>query len=231
MSISPVIFDAPALGGTPADSIASGALNFTGVDLITACLGWFPPGVTPGLTDDQGNAYNYLSSYSDGANTIFKIAYKINPIVSATMVFTLAGVGAFPVLALGGFSGAIGGHDVGKEAGNATAAANITTGPCGTPTQNNSLIVTGIQVASASAVFALNNVPNPFTIGAQHIGNGSNGNSIAIAYEIQTNALDRDADWVNNFSAAAGIAVFLPTSGVTSVRPFAFSVDAKRIRV
>lgn len=211
-----IISNAPALGGTPANTIASAALDFTGVDLIVIATGWAVAGAIPTVTDSNGNVYNYTGSVS-GSSSGLRFAFKQNPIVTASMTFQVDGVAAFPVCTICGFSGAKGGLDAGKESGNAGSAANITTGSSGTPSKDNSVIITAIIINSASAVFALNNSPNPFTIASQHIGDGSNANSIAVAYELQNTATARNADWVNNFSAAAYIAVFLPTATLGSL--------------
>jgi len=165
-------------------------------------------GVPPNtVTDSKSNSYTALNAIS---NTLSQLFYVSVPTVGSGHTFTAASlVGNLQVEA---WSGAASSSPFDVQ--NATVGTATTVQPGSiTPSQNNSLIVTGVG-AQNTQTFSIN---SSFTISDQW---GGSGNAVpgAMAYFVQSTAAAINPTWTETGSGVmtATIAAFKPgaaTSG------------------
>lgn len=210
-------------GGAPAGftliaDVASAGVNAqttsvrdtTGANFIAVVVFQFS-GVTIGtLTDSKSNTWTGLTAKT-GANAYVRIYYSTSPTVGSGHTFTYDN-GTFILGGLGvqAWSGAnVSPFDVENGATETISLTSLQTGSV-TPSQDNSLIITGLAMNGAGTSGTSINGGYTITMNFDDIGGVHIGG--AMAYLVQTSAAATNPtwSWTTGADAAAVIAVFKP---------------------
>ena len=196
-------------GSTGGATVTTDAADFTGCDLIVVGHTSFSPNTENTLSDSQGNTWTALTVQQSDA-VRFHLYYAAAPSVSSTQTFSLSSVtSSFPALAVVGFSGTHASpFDVSNGAVDNTGDNSMQPGSV-TPSQNDSLVVTGIGCGTSTVP----TMDGGFTVEEASATVGGNHFGIGLAYLIQTSAAAANPTW--SYTATAGgqgstIAVFKP---------------------
>ena len=186
----------------------SSSIDTTGADFIVVSLSYYHTGYTTdiSLTDNKGNTWTLVTKYA-GTIAANRLYYAKNPTVGSGHTFTTPAVPAYFVISILAFSGVDTTSPFDVENGaTSIGATSLSTGSV-TPTNDNSVVVTGFTCDNNSGVAVT--IDSGFT---KYSTNYSGGNNMGggIAYLIQTTASAVNPTWnVTNFTAiSAAIAVF-----------------------
>lgn len=189
---------------------SSPAINTVGATLLVFSVSYLVN--NPVVSDSLGNTFTLaVDSGTNAGNQGKRIYYCLNPITGASDIFTI-GTSGGNVLAVGeitAWSGAAASSVLGPT--NSALAPTATTLQPGsvTPTQNGSLIITGVTSQNTGSV----TINSGFTITDQEPLTGGVSYSGAQAYLIQGTAGAVNPTWSGlTLTSAAAIAVFKPAA-------------------
>lgn len=200
------------------NTFTSGAINTTGCDFLVVAVIDYAVSPAAVLTDSKGNTWLGLTAYTaGGAVGRVKLYYAVNPTVGSGHTFTLTGTTIAATVIVQGFSGVAltSPFDTGKDSGSSATATSIQPGSL-TPSENNTLVVTGMAYQDTTVL----TVNSGFTItdqitytGGDHFGGG-------LAHLIQTiaAAVNPTWSWTNSVAASAAMAVFKAAAAAGGVR-------------
>lgn len=195
-----------ANGGTTA------AIDCTGANLIIRSLEWFAGGSITSNTDSSGNSYGspIITQGGGAGNNAVSIYAVVNPTVSSSQTFSVAGVGSFPTISIECWNDSSGTPAFDTGAVNNGTALSASTIAAGTfaylPTVPNALVLTSIS--SFTSVSVVYTPDSGFTVSdqtsptASHVGG-------ALAYLIQTTATSVNPIWTLSPPDAGGAGTVL----------------------
>lgn len=199
----------------------SGSLDTSASNLIVVIVG-FASGTTPSVSDNKGNGtYTARSAYS-GAAVAVQIHYKFNAAVGSGHTWTVAGSSILASMAILTFSGAKTASDAyDQESGNTYFASSPATPGAYTPTNDNSVVISGLSHNNTSPAFSCSG----FTIKDQIALSGGSNYGVCSAYVIQGSKASVNASWTDtsgnqggvdqaNFDAPGGGAAFIAIPGL-----------------
>ncbi len=196
-------------GGT-ANSVTTSAIDTTGANLLVASAAWNAGAVDPGvITDSKGNTWTSLAEHGSGTGERNALYYCFGGTVGSGHTFTYSGAFQFPSMQVQAWSGmASSPFDV-QNGNDVTAATSITIGSV-TPSQANSVLITGIALDGEATAgnITINGGFTKSDTNAYSIGNFIGG---AMAYKILTSSAATNPVWTtvtSNPSIAGGIAAF-----------------------
>lgn len=196
--------------GNP-NNVTSGSLDTTGANLIVIALASYSSVPIPTITDSYSNSWVALNNYDGGTppTARYTLFYSINPIVGIGHTFTASSSSGYPAVNVLAFS-STGSPSFDQENGNGlSSGTSATVGPI-TPTNNNSLIITGVNSWQANASASVN---SGFTLTTSNGYFPSVTFGSAAAYLIQTTLSSVGPTWSFTGSTngtGVGIAVFNP---------------------
>lgn len=208
--------------GTPA---TTGPVDTTGASIVIVATQMYNgSGATGiGVTDNKGNTYTALPSFSSGSGAETEILWVCtNPVVGAGHTVTATGIVGPPYCSCA--MQAFGGTSISSVADIATSyigsgATNPVQPSSGTayPTYANEVIVTGVAGAGTGTL----SIDQGFTITDQQPA-GSVYHEIGMAYLIQTAAAGVNPTWTESVSyvvnPSASIASFRQAGGAVSTQ-------------
>jgi hypothetical protein len=164
-------------------------IDTTEANLLVVQASSYSVRAIPTITDSKGNNWIQLNSYK-GAVCMSTLFYCVNPTVGSNHTFTITITGGYPSLAVAAFSGVEQLNPIDQQ--NGTAYSNVTSGSSGsiTPSTDNQLVLTGLNVQSTS----ISSVSAPFSI-TGILNWNSNQFGSSIGYEIQTSKIARNPTW------------------------------------
>lgn len=201
--------DATAGGGGPAliasvgaqgsaNSTTTSAIDTTGANLIVICETWYKLATFPTLTDSKGNTWTQLTAQT-GNSGKHRLFYCFNPTVGSGHTFSETGGGTgstYAALNVSAWSGIAASPFDGENGAFNDAASVLSTGSV-TPTQGNSLLISGCGNDSAATL----SIDSGYTI--TDTVSYSSGNSFgqAMAYKIISSGAAQNPQW----SASAAV--------------------------
>jgi hypothetical protein len=197
--------------GNQFDIVTSSAINCTGADLIFITVAGgtnaTPP---PSISDSSGNTWSAVPNVNGlGSSGRAQVVYVHNPTVTSSQTFTITAITnnwEYPSFTVYAYSGSITSGAVLDVYNDST-----TTSPGSiTPSQGNSLIVTGIQDQSTSP----SSVNDSFTNQLQAAFRGGENYSCQSATLVQATAAAINPTWSStNTPGQCVIAAFKPAAG------------------
>jgi hypothetical protein len=206
--------------GTVASQATSG-MNIIGATLLVVVITYFNSTTADMSVSSTNNAtgkWTALSAYGTTSGTgLSQIFYCVAPTTSASEIFTVSttlGGGDYLNIVATAFSGTLitsSVYQAGSNTGADDATGTATTIQPGsvTPSQTNTLIVTGIKFTGVGVTASID---SSFSIAAQ--ADDSVGSDIALGYLIDTSSLAINPKWTVSVAGdlASTIAVFLPAA-------------------
>ncbi len=196
---------------TNSTSATTPGIDTTGANCIVLFVADFQFQAPSAVSDSYGNTWTALTPYTSGSNFYRgRFHYCANPIVGTGHTFTASSVSFanYPSIIATAFSGVNAApFDVenGADGGSNSAVTSIQTGSV-IPSQNNSLIITGLAFGASAPT-----IDSGF--GTPYLQNTNTGVSIfsAVSYLIQGSASAVNPTWTQGASySATAIAVFKP---------------------
>lgn len=177
------LIDHVGAGSTSGNTFTTPAMNLAGGNFVVFQLSYLDfGGGAPTITDSLGNSdYIMLTPQSAAGGVRGAIFYRANT-TGASVAITATGIGFYGTICAATFSNVKTAVPFDQENGNAgTATDNIDTGLV-TPTEDNELIVTGVnRNVSIDAV----SIDSGFAITDQVASDGANRTAGALAFKIQ----------------------------------------------
>lgn len=181
--------------GATGDDFTTASIDTTSADLIVISVAWYP-GTTADVTlsDSKSNTWTALTRRTT-ANTFYRerMYYCRGGTVGTGHTFTVAGTnfyGAMCAMAFSGSAATVTDQETGAET---NSASSLATGSI-TPSEDNCLIVVGINTGDTPAAVSIDGgftIPASTTIDGQ--ANIYQGHSMA--YLIQTTAAAANPTW------------------------------------
>lgn len=191
----------------------TGSLDTSGMSLLVAVVGSYSDVAAPTLSDSKANTWTAKTASINVDAGRVVIHYAYNPTVGTGHTFTLTGTGVYAALAVCAFSGVLVTDPFDVENGAITGAAtSLATGSI-TPSQNDALLIAGLnQTDDVAAGLSIN---LSYTIVEAQAAVGGVNYGTALAYLIQTTAGASNPTWSWTTSAAASarIAAFKAAAG------------------
>lgn len=190
---------------TDAVNATTGAIDTTGADLIIIHIAIGTALGAPTVTDNKSNTWTALTAKTSGSQTS-QLYYCVNPTVGSGHTFNVAAfIDSIEVLAV---SGVDSGTPFDVQNGNTGGSGAIQPGSV-SPTNNNSLIVTGVEGNFTVDPYSIN---LSFTKTDASVGNPGPKLASAFAYLIQTAKAAVNPTWTptstTNDTQNTTIAVF-----------------------
>jgi hypothetical protein len=176
----------------------SSAISTTGATLLVVAVSWYGYSTSQlTVSDSSNNSYTLGPSIASGGNGI-AIYTCIDPVVSSSQTYTIAGTGIYAAVAVAAFSGGYTGASADLSASGAGAFPFQPGG--GSPLYNGELILSAVRPGTAGTI----SVNESFTITDQVSG------VVALAYLLQTQGVTVNPTWSNtgNGSGAAALLSF-----------------------
>jgi len=204
-------------GSTNGNNVTTAGITTTGANLIIIGVASYSVNTIETVSDSKSNTWTRLTIYTEGtgggAGARHTLYYCLAPTVGTGHTFTASGTTIFPSINVVAFSGA-----------KVTAVFDVENGAAGfvyqpgsvTPSQNNSLIVTGIHSWQSSIP---NTINSGFTVSTTQNYIGGQRFGAGLAYLIQSTAAAVNPTWTSNNPTAhdaVGIAVFKPEPVATT---------------
>jgi hypothetical protein len=189
-----------AAGSVANSTITTTAINTTGADTIVCYISEQDNAIDTTISDTNANTWNQLTQQRNGAtaNLLGRMWYCQNCTVGASHTFTATDGGdtiSRPSIACAAFSG---GHLtalIDQQTGTADVDGGTTTDTGAiSPSENNTLVVTGIAVGANAATYTIDGsytITDQIAVTANHFG-------VALAYEIQTTATATNRRWTSS---------------------------------
>lgn len=198
-----------------ASSSASGAgggttsgINTTDCDLFVIVVGFYSASPITSVSDSKGNSWSSLTLYNSSAYAI-RIYYCKPTSVDTSHTFTVSGTTIYASFGVLAFKNTAQSSVVDVENGTGTIATGSSRQPGSvTPSQNNSLIITGIVYDGINSF----SIDSSFTVEQQLSYIGGTRMGFGVAYLIQSTAaaVNPTWSWTGSYSTNANIAVFKP---------------------
>lgn len=185
--------------GSDSGTATSAALDTTGATLIVVAAISYSGGTVSGVSDNKGNTYTALITFTGGGAANITLYYSASPTVGAGHVVTLTGGSIFPAIGTVAFS-VVTGFDT--QNGNGTSSNTIQPGSV-TPSVGNSVIVTGLNNWTSG----LATINSGFTAFAA-AGSSDLGGGIAYLIQASPSAVNPSWSWSSSNVTSAAIAVF-----------------------
>lgn len=197
-------------GSTNTSTATTPAVDTTGATLIVVTIG-IAAAQGNTIADSAGNTYT-ARTQKNGAAGGSRIWYVASPTNSATLTVTVTSV--VSSIEMTAWSGTATSSPFDVEGAGGTGNTTVQPGSV-TPSQNNSLIITGIGSTNTNTF----TIDSSFTISDQFGGSGTAVPS-GQAYLIQGTAAAVNPTWTASlgFELVSTIAVFKPGAAVISVR-------------
>lgn len=190
------------------------AINTTGASLLVAFVGFVFNNAAV-ISDSYGNTWTPLTFHLGVNNCTTQIFYVQNPTVGTGHTFSETGTSTYPALSVAAFSGTATSSVFDVQNGTNPVGATTFQPGSVTPSQNNSLIVTGFDNDQGSSAQDTT-INSGFTITDQNgYGFGVNEGG-GLAYLVQTTAAPVNPTWTMStaaLGAGSAIAVFKPAAG------------------
>lgn len=198
-------FSTPLAHTAKTGALTTDAINTTGANLIVIVVA-SDNGTTP--TDNKGNTFLLCNDRVQGFSEL-AMFYLYNPAVGSGHTFSQTQT--YGAIFVAAFSGAII-TPLDLDLDNVTASGTSLATGSGTPSQNNELVVMGINIGGSNSTHSVN---GGFTL-LDHI-DGVNGVNYGggLAYLIQTAAasVNPTYSWTTANEAAIGLNSFKATVG------------------
>jgi len=197
-------------GGT-----SSASLDTTGCDFFVMHMGSLALNGTP--TDSKGNTWSTLTLQSQSAGS--QLFYSVPTSVGTGHTFNIAATNGYPSCQVQGWSGADQSSPFSSENGNQTASTpstSISTGSV-TPNASGDLVVTG---AAGYLLLTTMSIDNGFTISDDIPYDAVSSYDGAMAWKLQTGAVNPQWSWTGARNAAANIATFKAAAATTTTYHF-----------
>ncbi|HEX4262744.1 MAG TPA: hypothetical protein VH597_00280 [Verrucomicrobiae bacterium] len=179
--------------GTGSGNQTTAGINTTGAKLIVVAFARFrrTSGTASTVTDNQGNTYTVGTMYTNAfARNFVQIFYCLNPITSASHIFTGADGSDYVALSVACFSGGTPAFDFENGNNSNWSGTHIQPGSV-TPSGNNQLF---IAAATSGVSVSITGVDSSFTI----IETGtSDGTLLKLAYKNQTTGAAENPTWTS----------------------------------
>lgn len=191
------------------NGFTTSAIDTTGADLIVISIGYYNGTNTATVSDSKGNTWTALTQRVTANNGAHRLFYCASPIVGTGHTFTLAGASTFGSMEVAAFSGAAVSPFVSEGGTTGASGTSLNTGSI-TPTENNSLVITGACIREVANLGDTFSIGSSFTISDGQVGIGSQNLGSSLAYKIQDAAGAENPawSWENSDEVATGIAVF-----------------------
>jgi hypothetical protein len=198
-------------------SVTTAAMDTSGANLLVANAAWYS-GVGAGnnvgvLTDNKSNVWTPLTRRTSTSQTDDQLFYVVNPIVGTghTFDYTASTEFIYPSLQVLACAGASPSATIDQQNGaTGTSIATLATGSI-TPTQNDELIIAGLQVDCGGVNQTLVDIDSGFVAALPTLYTAAYEGG-CLAYLIQTTAATVNPTWnvftSVNTSLAVSIASF-----------------------
>lgn len=216
-------------GATATNNVTTSAVNTTGANLIVISVASYKPGGTVTISDSKSNTYTALTQRNAPNDARVQLYYCASPTVGSGHTFTGTSTGAYPVLGVITASGAAA-SPFDQESGSGADTGTTSQPGSLTPSQNNCLLVTGIELHVNATPFS---VDSGFSA---DMLNFSSGNYVAagVATKIQTTAGAENPTWTWTTSGANATAMAVFKASASSAKPAMYyyqqSSAEKRLR-
>lgn len=192
------------------NDVTTSPIDTTGATLLVIVEGRAGAVVTP--TDSKGNTWTKLNTVTGVA--ISAIYYSANPTVGTGHTFTVTGSGNFPALTVAAFSGVVAVSPFDQQSVGDTGTVTSIQPHSVTPSENNELIVTGLEISGVVGSLA---VDSSFTIIDNIPFVNSNSFGVALAYLVQGTAaaVNPTWSWTTSTNVACTIATFKASASAT----------------
>lgn len=205
MAIAPVAY-VSGQSGADADTFTTSAIDTTGANLLVAAIA--TEGGAATISDSKGNTWNTIDSFNVFGSRILQLAYSVPSSVGSGHTFTVTGTDIFAGVSVGSYSGA---HatPLGASSKNGTIFGSSLQPGSLTPSEDNMLLVTGLQYEDSSTP----TINSSFTVETTNVKADFGETGSSLADQIQTSATARNPTWsgtnLNNvvmatFKQAAG---------------------------
>ncbi|HMJ82721.1 MAG TPA: hypothetical protein VK504_06120 [Vicinamibacterales bacterium] len=192
-----------------ANGTTSGSLDTSGKDFLVAVLAGGTAAQT--ISDSKSNTWHSLTANSLGNNRV-QIFYAYNASCGSGHTFTNAGTGAYGSCHVQAYSGG-GTSDPFHAENGAVDTTGVTFVDAGSVTPNSAsdLVVTGVGTFTLAETFSIS---GSMTKNGELLFDGVNNFSGAMAWKLQTGALNPRWSWSSSFnSPCAADATFKAGSG------------------
>lgn len=196
-------------------AVTTAGVNTTGANLLVVSLNSENQTGIGFLSDSYSNTWVELTEQTLFGVALTRLAYCLNPTVGAGHTFSWGHSDTqYWAITVAGFSGVATSSAFDKENGGTNSGAATITAPSLTPTNANSLVVSGMSYwnAQGSGIPAVSGGSYAITDAAAATGNAY---PVALAYWVQTTATAAAASWswTGNTNSTVTQAVFNAAAG------------------
>ncbi|MEY4942836.1 MAG: hypothetical protein RL254_1017 [Planctomycetota bacterium] len=184
---------ASAVEGTDSAPATTASINTSGAKLLVVTVGGYAPSGPFTLSDNKSNTWTGITSQTLGDN-YQRIYYCINPTVGSGHTFTLSATGGIyggPCVQAWGCDGDVA---YGGESGSTADATTIQPGSV-TPSQNGSLIFTGMVMGNGGSTIVLPSINSGFTLSPSYKVRTGGWYGLFSAYLVETTAAAVNPTW------------------------------------
>jgi hypothetical protein len=211
------------------NSVTSSVIDTSGANLIVVTVAWYS-GVGAGgnigiLTDNKSNTWTPLTRRTSASQTDNQLFYVVNPIVGTGHTFDFTNstpTNIYPSIQIGAWSSGSASAAFDQENGaTAVGVLSLATGNL-TPTQNNEIVVSGMQIDLGGGTQANILIDSGFSLASANFYSSGNEGG-AMGYLFQTTAATVNPTWDVGLSSgspamAVSIASFMAVVAVVGGR-------------
>lgn len=193
--------------GPSPNGITTGAIDTTLADLLIVSTSYYSGGGTDTISDSYGNTWILAGTHTSGF-VVTEMWYVKSAVSGTGHTFTMTGTGIFGAINVLAFSGSnltspLDQQTFGTSSGTLTmSASHISL----TPTNANSLLVTGISIWHEPTLNPTIDLSFIFTDG--NVYDPVNGFGSAMAYKIQTAIVTENPTWTFNIAPSQADGIF-----------------------